>query len=62
MEKGNKGWRFAILLVVLALCLAFLRPTIAWYFRTSEDAQRLALMSLEKIKEYSMEQIGRAHV
>ncbi len=59
MEKGNKGWRFAILLVVLALCLAFLRPTIAWYFRTSEDAQRLALMSLEKIKEYSMEQADK---
>ncbi|MDE5776229.1 MAG: protein translocase subunit SecD, partial [Treponemataceae bacterium] len=59
MEKGNKGWRFVILLVVLALCLVFLRPTIAWYFRTSSDAQRLALMSLEKIKEYSMEQAGK---
>lgn len=56
MEKGSKGWRFVILLVVLALCLAFLRPTIAWYFKTDADAQRLALMSLEKIKEYAMEQ------
>lgn len=59
MEKGNKGWRFVILLVVLALCLAFLRPTIAWYFKTSGEAQRLALMSLEKIKEYSNEQAAK---
>lgn len=59
MENKSKRWRFVILLVVLALCLAFLRPTIAWYFRTSPEAQSLALKSLEKIKEYSMEQAAK---
>ncbi len=59
MEKGSKRWRFVILLVVIAVCLAFLRPTINWYFRTSEADQKLALMSLEKIKDYSMQQAGK---
>ena len=35
--------------------MAFLRPTIKWYFKTSEADQKLALLSLEKIKEYSIQ-------
>ena len=59
MEKSSKRWRFVILLVVLGICLAFLRPTINWYFRTSEADQKLALQSLEKIKEYSVKQAAK---
>ena len=59
MEKTGKRWRFVILLVVLGICLAFLRPTINWYFRTSEADQKLALLSLEKIKEYSIQQAAK---
>ncbi|MCR5046973.1 MAG: protein translocase subunit SecD [Treponema sp.] len=59
MEKSSKRWRFVILLVVLGTCLAFLRPTINWYFKTSEADQKLALMSLEKIKEYSVQQAAK---
>ncbi|MEE3411180.1 MAG: protein translocase subunit SecD [Treponema sp.] len=59
MEKTSKRWRFVILLVVLGICLAFLRPTINWYFRTSEADQKLALQSLEKIKEYSVKQAAK---
>ena len=59
MEKSSKRWRFVILLVVLGICLAFLRPTINWYFRTAEADQKLALLSLEKIKEYSVQQAAK---
>lgn len=49
----NKRSRFITILVVLAVCFAFLWPSISWYARTSKDAQTLALGSLEKIKDYS---------
>jgi preprotein translocase subunit SecD len=49
----NKRSRFIIILVVLAVCFAFLWPSISWYVRTPKDEQTLALGSLEKIKDYS---------
>ncbi|MCR5724398.1 MAG: protein translocase subunit SecD [Treponema sp.] len=49
----NKRSRFIIILVVLAVCFAFLWPSISWYTRTPKDEQTLALGSLEKIKDYS---------
>ncbi len=49
----NKRSRFVIILVVLAVCFAFLWPSISWYVRTPKDQQTLALGSLEKIKDYS---------
>jgi len=49
----NKRSRFIIILVVLAVCFAFLWPSISWYARTPKDQQTLALGSLEKIKDYS---------
>ncbi|MBQ0051409.1 MAG: protein translocase subunit SecD [Treponema sp.] len=49
----NKRSRFIIILVVLAVCFAFLWPSISWYARTPKDQQSLALGSLEKIKDYS---------
>ncbi|WP_191017854.1 protein translocase subunit SecD [Treponema zioleckii] len=49
----NKRSRFIIILVVLAVCFAFLWPSIVWYARTPKDQQNRALGSLEKIKDYS---------
>lgn len=54
----NKRSRFIIILVVLAVCFAFLWPSISWYARTPKDEQTLALGSLEKIKDYSTVQAG----
>ena len=49
----NKRTRFVILLAVLAVCLAFLWPTISWYWRTPKEDQAIALSSLEKIRDYA---------
>lgn len=49
----NKRSRFIIILVVLAVCFAFLWPSISWYARTPKDEQSLALSSLENIKNYT---------
>lgn len=49
----NKRTRFVILLAVLAVCLAFLWPSISWYWRTPKEVQALALGSLENIKDYA---------
>lgn len=49
----NKRSRFIIVLVVLAVCFAFLWPSISWYANTSKDQQSLALGSLENIKNYT---------
>ncbi len=57
----NKRSRFILILVVLAVCFVFLRPSINWYFRTSKDVQDVALSSLEKIKDES-ENKARADV
>ena len=54
----NKKSRFALILVVLAVCFAFLWPTISWYYRTPKEDQALALRSLEGIKDYSEAQAG----
>ncbi len=50
MSKRN---RLLIILVVIALCFAFLWPSISWYALTTKEDQALALSSLEKIKDYS---------
>ncbi|MCR5612362.1 protein translocase subunit SecD [Treponema sp.] len=52
MSKRN---RFLIILAVLGICLFCLWPSITWYFRTPKDAQQIALCSLEKIRDYSIE-------
>lgn len=55
----NKRTRFAILLVVLALCFWFLWPSITWYYRTPKELQALALTSLQNIKDYAQEKALR---
>ena len=49
----NKRSRFLILLGVLAICFAFLWPSISWYWGTPKEVQALALGSLENIKDYA---------
>ncbi len=55
----NKRSRLFILIAVLAVCFAFLWPSIAWYARTPKEAQALALSSLEYIKDYSSSQAAK---
>lgn len=52
----NKRSRFLILLAVLAICFAFLWPSVSWYWRTPKEVQALALGSLENIKDYATAQ------
>lgn len=49
----NKRTRFLIIIAVLAVCFAFLWPSIKWYFLTPEEEQTLALGSRDKIREYA---------
>ena len=49
----NKRSRFALIIVVLAVCFAFLWPTVKWYFLTPKEDQALALGSRERIKDYA---------
>ncbi len=50
----NKRSRFLILIVVIALCIVVLLPSITWYRNTPKELQTLALSSLERIKDYSV--------
>ncbi|HZK19773.1 MAG TPA: protein translocase subunit SecD [Treponemataceae bacterium] len=52
----SKRSRFVLVLVILAVCFAFLWPTIKWYAHTPKEVQALALGSLDKIKDYSQVQ------
>jgi len=49
----NKRTRFVILLAVLAVCFAFLWPSISWYYGTPKEMKALALGSLQSIKDYA---------
>ncbi|MCL2269787.1 MAG: protein translocase subunit SecD [Treponema sp.] len=49
----SKRYRFAIILVIMAICFVFLWPTLRWYFLTPRDQQALALESREQIKIYA---------
>ena len=49
----NKRSRLITIIAVLAVCFAFLWPTISWYARTPKEDQALALSTLENIKDYS---------
>ena len=54
----KKTTRLVILLAVLAMCFAFLWPSITWYWRTPKEVQALALGSLENIKDYATARAG----
>lgn len=54
----NKTKRFLIVLAVVGIALAFLWPTIDWYFLTPKADQALALGSREQIREYARSMAG----
>jgi len=47
----KKVTRLVIIVAVLAVCFAFLWPSISWYGRTSAEDKATATLSLERIKE-----------
>ena len=49
----SKIRRLVIVLVVIGIALAFLWPSISWYFFTPKENQALAVGSREQIREYS---------
>ena len=49
----SKRSRLILILVVLAVCFAFLWPTVKWYYLTPPEDQALALGSRERIKDYA---------
>ena len=49
----NKRTRFVILLAVIAVCFAFLWPSISWYYGTPKEMKALALGSLQSINDYA---------
>lgn len=55
----NKRTRLIIILAVLAICFAFLWPTISWYARTPKEDKAKALSSLEAIRDYSTVQAAK---
>jgi preprotein translocase subunit SecD len=49
----SKRYRFFIVLATVAVCLAFLSPTLRWYFMTPKEDKALAIGSREQIKTYA---------
>jgi len=49
----NKRYRFAIIVVIVAVCFVFLWPSLRWYFLVPRDQQTRALQSREQIKNYA---------
>ena len=49
----SKRSRFILILAVIAVCFAFLWPSVKWYYITPKEDQALALGSREKIKDYA---------
>jgi preprotein translocase subunit SecD len=49
----SKRSRLVLVLAVLAVCFAFLWPSIKWYYATPKEDQALALGSREKIKDFA---------
>jgi len=49
----SKKYRFFIILAVMAVCFAFLWPTIRWYFFIPRDKQALALETRQQIRTYA---------
>ncbi len=49
----NKTKRLLIVLAVLVVALAFLSPSVKWYYLTPKEDQALALGSREQIRDYA---------
>ncbi|MDR0684670.1 MAG: protein translocase subunit SecD [Spirochaetaceae bacterium] len=49
----SKRYRFIIILLTIAVCAAFLAPTVRWYFFVPAQDKIIALGSREQIKNYA---------
>ena len=49
----SKRYRFAIVMVVMAICFVFLWPSLRWHFLVPRERQAQALESREQIKVYA---------
>jgi preprotein translocase subunit SecD len=49
----SKRYRFIIILLTIAVCAAFLSPTVRWYFFVPAQDKIIALGSREQIKNYA---------
>jgi preprotein translocase subunit SecD len=49
----SKRYRFAIIVVIVAVCFVFLWPSLRWYFLVPRDQQARALQSREQIKNFA---------
>ncbi|MCL2209345.1 MAG: protein translocase subunit SecD [Treponema sp.] len=54
----SKRYRFAIILIVLAVCFLFLLPTIRWYYIVPREKQVLALQTRQEIKTHASQTAG----
>jgi preprotein translocase subunit SecD len=54
----NKRYRFIIILLTIAVCAAFLSPTVRWYFFVPAQDKIIALGSREQIKNYASRRAG----
>jgi len=50
----RKRYRFAIIMVVMAICFVFLWPSLSWHFLTPRDQQVRALQTREQLRNYAM--------
>ncbi|MBU0957104.1 MAG: protein translocase subunit SecD [Spirochaetes bacterium] len=49
----NKTKRLLVVLAVLAVAVAFISPSLRWYYLTSQEDKALALGSREQIRDYA---------
>jgi len=54
----RKRYRFAIIMVVLAVCFVFLWPSISWHFLTPRDQQARAMQTREQIRDNARQRAG----
>ena len=54
----SKRYRFIIILLTIAVCAAFLAPTVRWYFFVPAQDKIIALGSREQIKNYASRKAG----
>ena len=54
----SKRYRFAIILIVLAICFLFLLPTIRWYYIIPREKQVLAMQTRQEIKTHASQTAG----
>lgn len=55
----SKRSRLFLILVIIAICFAFLWPSISWYALTPKEEQALALSSLENIRDYASQMAAK---